>query len=93
MKRLGRIVAAALVSALALGGAETVTADQGGSPDANACHGRVVSTLARQGITPADPGRKRQTTAADVHRIIEELCAAGVDVNLIVPAVQKVREA
>ena len=90
MRRLGRIAAAAIVSALALGGAKVATADQGGTPNSKACHGEAVSILARQGETPADLTGGGLATAADVHRLIEQLCASGVPAA---GAVQKVREA
>ncbi len=91
MHRVRRLIAAAVVSALALAGAEVATADQGRTPNPRACHGQAVGILASQGLTPADlAGGGLGPTAADVNRAIEQLCASGVPADA---AVQKVREA
>ena len=91
MHRMKRLIAAAVVSVLALAGAESATADQGGTPNTNACHGQTVGILAKQGLTPSDlAGGSLGPSAADVNRAIEQLCASGVPAEA---AVQKVREA
>src|SRR4051812_43820154 len=84
---------AVVVPVLTLGSAGAAVADQGGTPNQNACHGTVVSTLARQGYSPATvAGRIPVATVASLNRMIQELCAVG-GADAAVAAVQKVREA
>jgi len=90
MNSLDRIVAAAIGSVLMLSGPGVTLADQGGTPNQNACHGEAVSILATQGLTPAALGRLMGTGAADVNQRIAAFCAAG---GSAIGAVQKVREA
>ena len=49
MSKRRKLAAAVVVPVLTLGSAGAAVADQGGTPNTNACHGIVVSTLARQG--------------------------------------------
>ena len=77
-----RLIAAAIAVALvAFGvGVGRISADPGGTPNAEACIGQVISTLAREGITPQE-----------LHlAFIRQACAAGESPEAIV---QKVREA
>jgi hypothetical protein len=88
-----KLAAAVVVPVLTLGSAGAAAADQGGTPNTNACHGIVISTLARQGYSPpAVAGRIPGATVASLNRMIQELCAAGGS-DAALGAVQKVREA
>jgi hypothetical protein len=88
-----KLAAAVVVPALTLGSAGAAVADQGGTPNQNACQGAVVSTLARQGYSPpAVAERIPGATVASLNRMIQELCAAGGS-DAALGAVQKVREA
>jgi hypothetical protein len=93
VSRRRKLAAAVVVPVLTLGTAGAAVADQGGTPNQNACHGTVVSTLARQGYSPATLARRIPgETVAGLNRMIQELCAAGGP-DVALGAVQKVREA
>ena len=90
MNGLDKVLAGVVVSALALGGSAVALADQGGTPNQNACHGEAISILATRGFTPASivPGR----TAGEINQLIQSVCDGG-SVGAALGAVQKVREA
>jgi hypothetical protein len=54
------------------------------------CEGQVVSTLAKEGVTPTVLAALLRTNAAGVTQLIKDLCAGGTPA---LAAVQKVREA
>ena len=61
-------------------GARRISADPGGTPNAQACTGQVIAILAREGVT-----------LQEVHlAFIRQACAAGESPEAVV---QKVREA
>ena len=95
-RKKAKVAVALLAPALVLGSAGPAAADPGGTPDPSACHGQAVSVLAREGHNPAtlaqniEEATAKGVSAADVNRMIKELCASG---KPVVAAVQKVREA
>jgi hypothetical protein len=93
VSRRRKLTAAVVLPILTLGSAGAAVADQGGTPNENACHGTVVSTLARQGYSPATLARRIPgETVAGLNQRIRELCAVGGS-GAALGAVQKVREA
>ena len=87
------IMASVGVAVLVFAGGAPVSADRGGSPNAEACTGQVVAALARDSELTT-----LKVTFGDVvissRGLIREQCANGVSPDQIVrQAVQKVREA
>lgn len=90
------MVVSVAVAVLAFAGGDRVSADQGGSPNVEACTGQAIAALARNSelaglkVTFGDLIISSVANSRD----IQEQCAAGVSPNQIVEqAVQKVREA
>ena len=74
--------------ALVVGFGAAISADRGGDPNAEACAGQVIATLARAGAGGEGTGK---VNLQDLHvTFIRQACAAGESVTAIV---QKVREA
>ena len=83
-----RALVAAATLLLTAGVATVASADPGGSPNANACTGRVVAILASQTGGRGGAGKVSMQDCHFVQRV-QQLCAAGWSPEQVV---QKVRE-
>ena len=86
--RVKLVITGMLLAAIAFGAAATRTAaEPGGDPNAEACAGQVIATLARAGVGEG----AGKVSLQDFHlAFIRQACAAGESVAGVV---QKVREA
>jgi hypothetical protein len=70
-----RILTIVAAVALMLSVAGGVSADKGGEPNANACHGQIVAFFASElGITPADAANFFEVNAGQVNKFVKFLC-------------------
>ncbi|MGK2966243.1 MAG: hypothetical protein ACSLFM_11655 [Tepidiformaceae bacterium] len=79
-----RILSVAFASAFALAAfTGSAVADKGGSPNAKACHGQIVSSIVREegGRTQQEFARfaselfGRRVSVGELHKFVKEFCA------------------